>query len=346
MSKAEDEKYMWRCIQLARNGLCTVSPNPMVGAVIVYEGKIIGEGYHIRSGEGHAEVNAVRSVKDKSLLKHSTLYVSLEPCSHYGKTPPCALMIVEKHIPRVVIGCKDPSEKVNGRGIRILEEAGIEVTTGILEDECKRLLKRFYTANILHRPYVTLKWAESADGLIGTKEGHTLISTPYTMMLAHQRRAENDAIMVGTTTAEKDNPQLNIRHWYGKNPLRIVLDRNLTLPNTLHLFDGSIRTLVFTLKEHRCTQEVEYVTLPPENFTLTNILGELADRGVQSLLVEGGAKLHQSFIDNDLWDEAFVERGHVLLMEGTPAACLKQIQRQEELRFFDTLICHYFHFKT
>ena len=215
----EEEKYMQRCIELARNGLCNVSPNPMVGAVIVHNGRIIGEGYHIRCGQAHAEVNAIRSVKDQTLLKHSTIYVSLEPCSHYGKTPPCADLIIEKQIPRIVIGCQDPFSEVAGRGIQKLRNAGREVIVGVLEKECRDLIRRFITFNTLRRPYIILKWAESSDGFIdiNRSEGHpVMLSTSLTSMLVHKKRSESDAIMVGSRTALLDNPSLTVRNWYGK----------------------------------------------------------------------------------------------------------------------------------
>lgn len=325
----EDEKYMRRCIQLAQNGLSTTAPNPMVGAVIVCDGKIIGEGYHIRSGEGHAEVNAVRSVKDQSLLSQSTIYVSLEPCSHYGKTPPCADMLIEKGLPRIVIGCEDPFAQVHGRGIKKLRDAGREVRVGVLEEECKHLIRRFVTFNILHRPYITLKWAESADGYISSVNEKTMISTPKTTMLGHKRRAENDAIMVGRETARVDNPTLTTRSWYGKNPIRVVVDRHLSLSSSLHLFDGSVKTLVFTTQHHDSKENLEYVVLPESDYNLSHFMQELASRGVQSLLVEGGAKLHQSFIDADLWDEAYIEKGNIMLGDGTRAARLKHYKSFE-----------------
>ena len=250
----KDEKYIRRCIQLARNGLCNAAPNPMVGAVIVYQDRIIGEGYHARCGEGHAEVNAIRSVKDESLLKDSTIYVSLEPCSHYGKTPPCADLIIRKGIPRVVVGCTDPFPLVAGRGIRKLKEAGIDVKVGVLEEECKQLIKRFVTLNIKKRPFVTLKWAQSADGFIDverTSGKPVVLSTPITSMYVHKQRAEHQAILVGRRTALLDNPSLTVRNWYGKNPLRLVIDKDLSLPSDLHLFDGSVPTLVFTARKHQ-----------------------------------------------------------------------------------------------
>lgn len=315
----EDEIYIRRCIQLAKNGRNNVAPNPMVGAVIVCDGKIIGEGYHIRCGEAHAEVNAIRSVKDESLLKRSTIYVSLEPCSHHGKTPPCADLIIEKQIPRIVIGCQDPFIKVAGRGIRKLREAGCEVIVGVLEEECRQLIAHFITASTLHRPYIILKWAESADGFIDierTDGTAARLSTEHTTMLVHKKRAEADAIMVGPNTAALDNPSLNVRSWYGKNPLRIVLDKHLALSRTLHLFDGSIPTLVYTLKEHPNTDQVEYITLDGEKPLLPQIMADLSQRRIQTLLVEGGSRLLQSFIDDELWDEIFIEKSQIRLSSG------------------------------
>ena len=331
----EDEKYIWRCIQLAKNGLCTASPNPMVGAVIVCDGKIIGEGYHVRSGEAHAEVNAVRSVKDQSLLRRSTIYVSLEPCSHYGKTPPCADMLIEKGIRRIVIGCEDPFVKVHGRGIQKLLNAGCEVKVGVLEKECSQLIRKFITLNTVDRPYVTLKWAESADGFIGKKCCRTILSTSLSILLVQKRRAENDAIMVGTETARVDNPQLTLHGWYGKNPIRVVLDRKLSLPQSIHLFDGSVRTLVFTTSSSRADSfNLEYIVLPEEEYCLSRFLEELAQRNIQSLLVEGGAQLHQSFIDEGLWDEAYVEKSVTVLGGGVFAPqlkCIKEFANQRVL---------------
>lgn len=317
--KSEEEIYMQRCIQLAQNGLCNVAPNPMVGAVIVCDGKIIGEGYHIRCGEAHAEVNAIRSVKDSSLLKRSTIYVSLEPCSHYGKTPPCADLIIEKQIPRIVIGCQDPFSKVTGRGIRKLRDAGREVIVGVLEEECRRLIRRFITFHTLHRPYITLKWAESADGYIDVcrKDGSpTVLSSPLTSMLVHKRRAEHSAIMVGTNTARLDNPGLTVRRWYGRNPVRVVLDRKAALSPGLHLFDGSVPTIVFTEGNHASRPNVDFITIDYGRDILPQMMETLYERGLQSLLVEGGNALLQSFIDAGLWDEVFIEECPQILHSG------------------------------
>lgn len=347
-TKIEEEKYMRRCIELAGNGLCNVAPNPMVGAVIVCDGRIIGEGYHIRCGEAHAEVNAIRSVKDESLLKRSTIYVSLEPCSHYGKTPPCADLIIEKQIPRIVIGCQDPFSEVAGRGIRKLRDAGREVVVGVLEEECKQLIRRFITFNTLHRPYITLKWAESADGFIDkerTDGKPVILSSPLTSMLVHKKRAENDAIMVGRRTAMLDNPSLTVRNWYGRNPIRIVVDRTLSLSPDLQLFDGSVPTLVFTEKgQPEKKEEKKNLTYIPIDFShhpLPQMMQELFQRKVQSLLVEGGSQLLQSFIDNDLWDEAFIEKSPVRLHSGVkaPEICDKFSYVTEE--YFSRPIRHY-----
>ena len=319
----KDEKYIARCIQLAKNGLCNAAPNPMVGAVIVHNDTIIGEGYHIRCGEAHAEVNAVRSVKDKSLLKESTIYVSLEPCSHHGKTPPCADLIINKGIPRVVVGCQDPFSLVAGRGIAKLREAGIEVKVGVLEEECRQLIRRFVTFNTLRRPFITLKWAESADGFIDLHrtEGHPYIfSSPLSSMLVHKRRAEHSAILVGRRTALLDNPSLTTRNWYGKNPVRMVIDKDLTLPKHLALFDGSVRTLVFTQREDISNRpNVEHIHLDFKIDILPQIMEVLYKEKLQSLMVEGGSILLQSFIDAGCWDEAYIEQSDAHLKDGVKA---------------------------
>ena len=322
----KDEKYIARCIQLAQNGRCNAAPNPMVGAVIVYNDTIIGEGYHIRCGEAHAEVNAIRSVKDQSLLKESTIYVSLEPCSHYGKTPPCADLIIEKGIPRVVVGCQDPFSLVAGRGIQKMRDAGIDVKVGVLEEECQKLIHRFITFNTKKRPFITLKWAESADRFIDIhrSEGHPYIfSSPLSSMLVHKRRAEHSAILVGRRTALLDNPSLTTRSWYGKNPVRMVIDRNLTLPLDLELFSGSTRTIVFTQRQDTPVRpNVEYIPLDFNKNIIPQIMDVLYQEKLQSLMVEGGSMLLQSFIDNNFWDEAFIEHSNVQLTDGIQAPIL------------------------
>ena len=295
----EDERYMRRCIQLAKNGRQNAKPNPMVGAVIVASStihpplstihhplstihhplstRIIGEGYHVRCGEGHAEVNAFASVKaeDEGLLKGATMYVSLEPCSHYGKTPPCADLIIKKGIKRVVVGCEDEFAEVKGRGIRKLREAGIEVTVGVLEEECRALNRRFFTFHRASRPYIILKWAQTANGFIDD-QGHALqISSPFTQMLSHKLRAEEDAILVGRVTEEREHPQLTVRHWRGNSPKRLVVDRTHPLN-----------------------------------------LDSLHAHNIQSLIVEGGAKTLQSFLVQNLWDEIRVETNLALTVGG------------------------------
>ncbi len=275
----QDIFYMRRCLQLAAGGLLLARPNPMVGAVIVAEdGRIIGEGYHVRCGQGHAEVNAFASVKprDERLLPSATMYVSLEPCSHYGRTPPCADLIIKKGVRRVVVGCIDPFAKVQGRGVQKLRDAGIEVTVGVLERECLELNKRFMTFNRRHRPYVLLKWCRSADGFIDDHFKPTMFSTPFTQMLSHKLRAEYDAILVGRVTAERDAPRLNVRHWSGPDPLRVVIDRNNPFAPSVDFSQPVI----------------------PQLFTY------LYNKGVQSLIVEGGAETHRHFLENpEWWDE-------------------------------------------
>ena len=278
----DDKKYMQRCIQLAKNGQQNAKPNPMVGAVIVSaDGRIIGEGYHVRCGEGHAEVNAFASVKaeDEALLPDSTIYVSLEPCSHYGKTPPCADLIIKKGVKRVVVGCIDEFAEVQGRGIRKMQEAGIEVEVGVLEDECRELNRRFFTFHREKRPYIILKWAQTANGFIDNAFKPLMISTSFTKMLSHKLRAEEDAILVGRVTEEREHPQLTARDWQGQNPKRLVIDRSHPLN-----------------------------------------LESLHAHNIQSLIVEGGAKTLQSFMEKGLWDEIRVETNTLMTVnDGTRA---------------------------
>ena len=280
-----DEMFMRRCLQLAKNGRQNAKPNPMVGAVIVSaDGRIIGEGYHVRCGEGHAEVNAFASVRaeDEPLLHEATIYVSLEPCSHYGKTPPCADLVVKKGVKRCVCGCVDPFAKVQGRGIQKIREAGIEVTVGVLEKECLELNKRFITYNTHKRPYVILKWAQTGNGFLDDGGKGMAISSPFTKMLSHKLRAENDAILVGRITDERDHSQLNVRDWSGKDPLRLVIDRN-----------------------HPCFEGLDFSQ--GKTSVLNQIMDYLYINKVQSLIVEGGAITHQAFLDAGLWDEIRVE---------------------------------------
>lgn len=340
----EDELYMHRCIQIARNGLCGAPPNPMVGAVIVCDGKIIGEGYHAKCGEAHAEVNAIRSVKNQELLKRSTIYVSLEPCAHHGKTPPCADLIVEKQLKRVVIGCQDPFAKVNGKGIEKLRQAGIEVEVGVLEDACLELISRFVTFHAQKRPYITLKWAQSSDGFIDYKrcDGEAVkLSNDFTRMLVHKRRSEHTAILVGRRTALLDNPSLTIRDWHGKAPIRLVLDKDLSLPRSLHLFDGSVPTIVFTSKQKAPDNNVEYIQLDFSTSILPQMMEVLCARNIQSLLVEGGSVLLQSFLDENLWDEIFVEEAPLTLQDGVKAPIPPKDRLLETNHYFGRIITTY-----
>lgn len=340
----KDEKYIRRCIQLARNGMCNAAPNPMVGAVIVHNDRIIGEGYHARCGEGHAEVNAIRSVKDESLLQESTIYVSLEPCSHYGKTPPCADLIIRKGIPRVVVGCVDPFSLVSGRGIQKLKDAGIDVKVGVLEAECRQLIKRFVTFNTQQRPYITLKWAESADGFINInrEEGQPVVlSTPITLMYVHKQRAEHHAILVGRRTALLDNPSLTTRNWYGKNPVRLVIDKELTLPTSLKLFDGSAPTWIFTAQDKASTSQVTFFKLDFSRSILPQILQKLYENKLQALLVEGGSQLLQSFIDEGLWDEIYTEHSAKVLENGVKGPVIPAGYKKNFLRRDGVTITHY-----
>lgn len=321
-----DCRYMQRCLQLAALGAGHVSPNPMVGAVIVHRDKIIGEGYHRKYGSAHAEVNAVRSVKNPELLKESVIYVSLEPCSHYGKTPPCSKLIIDNHISRVVVGCLDPYAEVSGRGVRMLQEAGIEVTVGVLEEECRWQNRYFMTSQEKQRPYILLKWAQSADGFIDRErtadESPSRISDHVTTALVHKLRAEYDAVLVGTHTAIKDNPSLTVRQWAGHNPLRVVIDRKLVLSPQSHLWDGIVQTLVFTECSPINTSVVDSVKIDFSQPVIPQVLKELNIRKIQSLLVEGGGILLQNFIDEGLWDEARVEICKHYFRNGVTAPCL------------------------
>lgn len=314
-----DEKYMRRALQLARNGQMFASPNPMVGAVIVHNGKIIGEGFHRRCGEGHAEVNAVASVKHPELLPHSTIYVTLEPCSHYGKTPPCAKLIIDKKIPRVVIGSLDPFEKVSGRGVKMLQDAGIEVIHGVLDEECRQLNAKFITAHTHHRPFITLKWAQSKDGFIDhirTSENpqSARFSTAETSALVHKLRATHDAIMVGSNTIINDNPSLDCRLWDGQNPIRVILDRKGVIPHDAKVFTiNPQHTLYFNSVERKdisakVTQIIIDIDTP-----LSEIMSIIYKRNITSLLIEGGATLLQSAIDKNLWDMVRIETANFTL---------------------------------
>ncbi len=303
------EKNILRCINLALRAFGETTPNPMVGCVIVCAGKIIGEGYHQQYGAAHAEVNAINSVRDKSLLSQSTLYVNLEPCSHFGKTPPCVDLLITHKIKLVVIGTMDPNPKVSGMGIKKLISSGCDVKLGVLEEECREVNRRFFTYYEKKRPYIILKWAQTRDGFIGVKDKKIKITTEKLNKLVHQWRSEEQAIMVGTQTALVDNPKLTVRKIKGKSPMRIVLDRRLKIPDSYHLIDKQVPTLVFTEKKKISKINLEYVVINFDKEVLYQILKELYKRQIQSLIVEGGAKLINSFINEECWDEARILSG-------------------------------------
>jgi diaminohydroxyphosphoribosylaminopyrimidine deaminase/5-amino-6-(5-phosphoribosylamino)uracil reductase len=345
-----NEKYIERCIQLAKNGLGTSYPNPLVGSVIIYENKIIGEGWHRKAGEPHAEVNAINSVKDKSLLKKATIYVSLEPCSHFGKTPPCCDLIIKNKIPNVVIGTVDPNVKVAGNGIKKLIEAGVKVTVGVLKDDCNELNKRFFTFHQKKRPYIILKWAESQDGFIAPNatfrknlnddvKKPVWITNPYSRQLVHKWRSEEQAILVGTQTVVDDNPKLDVRDWTGNNPVRVVLDQNNRIPNNSHIFDNQSKTIVFTKTIRDIDQENPIFEILIFEKNMAQQLTELMYRHqIQSVIIEGGRQTLQTFIDANIWDEARVFIGNTFFNEGTKAPTLCRKNSEKQLIGLDELI--------
>lgn len=333
-----DEKFMLRAIGLARLGMGNVSPNPMVGCVIVHHGVIIGEGYHREYGKAHAEVNAVNSVKNKALLKESTLYVTLEPCSHHGKTPPCTDLILQCGIPNVVVGTIDPFAQVAGRGLEKLRKGCCNVLQGYLEALCIALNRRFFTFHQKKRPYIILKWAQTADGFIDvdrTQEHYgqpTWITNDLSKIAVHKMRADESAILVGTNTAHKDNPSLTVREWSGKSPLRLVIDKDLKLSGGLTLFDQSVPTVVYTSREVSPRSNLEFTRILFNGNELDQILNDLHQRGVLSLIVEGGQMLLNSFITRNIWDEARVYTGKCNFHNGVRAPVLDAIMvKSEEL---------------
>lgn len=337
------EKYMSRCIQLAKNGLGTTYPNPLVGSVIVYKDRIIGEGWHYKAGEPHAEVNAIASLNEISLLKKATIYVSLEPCSHYGKTPPCADLIIESKIKKVVIGSLDPNPKVAGRGVKKLMEAGCDVVVGVLEKECDDLNKRFFAFHQKKRPYIFLKWAQTADGFISPKIETrkaikpVWITNEYSRQLAHKMRAEEVAILVGTNTVLQDNPSLTVRDWSGNNPVRLVIDKNLKIPKDYSLLDGQTRTFVFNEKKASENGKTTFLKLDFSEEIIPQIIEVAYKEGLQSIIIEGGAMTLQSFIDLNLWDEAYVFSGKTSFGEGVKSPDFQGILTSEEKIKEDTL---------
>ncbi|HVW15593.1 MAG TPA: bifunctional diaminohydroxyphosphoribosylaminopyrimidine deaminase/5-amino-6-(5-phosphoribosylamino)uracil reductase RibD [Mucilaginibacter sp.] len=349
----DHEQYMQRCLELAALGMGNVSPNPMVGAVIVHEDKIIGEGYHRQYGQAHAEVNAVNDALSKydnaeELLKNSTIYVSLEPCAHYGKTPPCADLIIKHRIGHVVVGCRDPFEQVNGKGTERLREAGIEVTVGILEAACRRLNHRFFTRVQEKRPYVILKWAQTTDGFFAPVDGSQFwITGVESRKLVHKWRSEEDAVLVGKNTVIADNPQLSTRLWPGKSPKRVVIDRRLELGRDTNIFDQSVETLVFNEVKTDIEGKIKYIALEDfDRFVPQYILYQLYLQDIQSVIIEGGAKTLDSFIAAGLWDEARIFTGRGVLEQGVRAPYIAGVKQErftigsDELQIVHQKPCH------
>jgi len=328
---------MHRCLQLAKFGAGEVSPNPMVGAVLVNNGRIIGEGYHKKFGEPHAEVNCLNSVKeeDKRLIPGSVLYVSLEPCSHFGKTPPCTDLIIKNRIPKVVIGCQDPSKEV--KGVEKLMSAGVEVETYILEDECKAQNKIFFIFHTQHRPYIILKWAETADGKIAAEGTARLqISNEETNRLVHKWRSEEASILVGTNTALFDDPELTTRNWAGPSPVRLVIDMDLKLPSSLKIFNGKDRTVIFNTVKHEESGNLTYYQVTEDLSLVQQIVNALYQMKIQSVIVEGGARVLQSFIDEGIWDEARVIKNEKLIINnGVVAPELPEVEPRERTTILD-----------
>jgi diaminohydroxyphosphoribosylaminopyrimidine deaminase / 5-amino-6-(5-phosphoribosylamino)uracil reductase len=339
-----DELYMRRCLDLAALGRGMVSPNPMVGAVIVHAGKVIGEGYHQKYGGPHAEVNAVNDAVQRfknaeELLKQSTIYVSLEPCAHYGKTPPCADLIIKHRIPKVVVGCRDPFDQVDGKGIEKLQTAGIEVKLGVLEQDCRDLNRRFFTRVQQHRPYIILKWAQTSDGFFAPDDNRQFwITGLESRKLVHQWRVEEDAVLVGKNTAAIDNPQLNVRYAEGRDPKRIVIDRRLELDHGLHLFDNAVETVIFNEVETKTVGKNKYIALEDfDRYVPQYIMYQLYLQDIQSVIVEGGAHTLQTFIEAGMWDEARVFTGKTVLEKGIPAPRITGT-KADELQSGDDLL--------
>jgi len=333
---------MHRCFELALAGAGHVSPNPMVGSVLVHNDRIIGEGYHQRYGEAHAEVNCLNSVKenDRDLITSSTLYVSLEPCAHFGKTPPCSDLIIEKKIPKVVIGCRDPFKQVNGKGIEKMQAVGVEVVVGVLEQEAIALNRRFISFHKNHRPYVVLKWAETADGKMANEDfSRILITNEFTNRLVHKWRSEEASILVGTNTAKYDDPALTTRLWPGASPTRLVIDMDLQLPASLQLFDRQVPTIVFNTVKHEEQQNLLYYQVTNDVSIVHQVINALYRLRVLSVLVEGGTRLLQSFIDEGVWDEIRLLRAQKTTPHnGIPAPMISKAQwRSRETIFTDTI---------
>jgi diaminohydroxyphosphoribosylaminopyrimidine deaminase / 5-amino-6-(5-phosphoribosylamino)uracil reductase len=334
-----DELFMQRAFDLALLGVGHVSPNPRVGCVIVHDGKIIGEGWHQKYGEAHAEVKAINSVQDKLLLRQSTVYVNLEPCSHFGKTPPCADLLIQHQVKKVVIANPDTNPLVGGEGIKKLHAAGIEVATGILEKQGSELNKRFFIFVKKQRPYIILKWAQTADGFVAQSNYESKwISNEYSRQLAHQWRSEEDAVLVGTRTAAHDNPTLNVREWTGRNPVRIVIDRFLRLSEKLNLFDGTQKTICYNVLKHEEYSSFSMIRIDEKDF-INHVAADLYKQKIQSVIIEGGAQTLQLFIDAGLWDEARVFTSIRRFDKGIPAPIIRGNLQSEQNVFGDHLQC-------
>lgn len=344
---SDDKKYMSRCLELARQAFGNTYPNPMVGCVIVHNNEIIGEGYHHKAGEPHAEVNAIQSVENQELLSDSTLYVNLEPCAHFGKTPPCADLIVSKRIKRVVVGCIDSFSKVSGKGIEKIKNANIEVTTNILEQESRNLNRRFFTYHEKKRPYIILKWAQSKDGFIdklssakNSSKG-VRITDEICEKLVHQWRTEEQAILVGTNTAVQDNPNLTARLCQGKNPLRVVWDLHNRISKNSNVKNGQVPTIIFTLSQKESKENLEYIKITNEQNLLQETLNSLYEKGIQSLIVEGGTKTLQTFLNANVWDEARVFTTKEIFGEGILSPVFN-IQPHESHAIGNAMLNYYF----
>lgn len=341
------EKYMYRCLQIAEKGRGSVNPNPMVGAVIVHNNKIIGEGYHRKFGEPHAEVNAVNSVKEQSLLPESTMYVSLEPCAHFGKTPPCANLIVSKKIPKVVIAVLDPNPSVAGKGVQILRNAGVDVSIGLLQKEAEQLNRPFFVNQLYNRPYIVLKWAQSCDGFMDlhrTAESNIApaqISNSLTMSIVHKFRTEMQGIMVGTNTALLDNPRLTARKWFGNNPVRITIDKDGKISADAAIFNNEAPTIVFTQLEDYPVKKpsVKPISIDFEEDVTAQIIDRLYHEKIYSVMIEGGAHLLSSFIDKNRWDDAYIEISSKSILSGVKAPEIQSISRVAK-KYLDSVQFH------
>ncbi len=334
------EFYIKRCIELAKKATGKTYPNPLVGAVIVHNGKIIGEGYHQKAGESHAEINAINSVKNPEILPESTIYVSLEPCAHFGKTPPCSLKLKEIGFKKVVIGAMDSHDKVNGKGKKILMDAGIETISGILEDDCRELNKRFFTFHEKKRPYLILKWAESKDSFIDKDYKPTKISNELASQFVHQIRSEEHAILVGTQTALNDNPSLTTRLIKGRNPVRILIDFELKVPRDFKIYNNEAPTLVFNQEKDAEEENIKFIKISKENF-LEELLQKLYENQIQSVLVEGGSRMLQTFIDANLWDETIIIKNENLILENGTKAPKLEGNLVEEIDFRNNRVSFY-----